>query len=122
MNLKEFITTTLVEIAEGLRDAQSKFAELGGTVNPRGLTDPFQKNIYSFTSPDAMHRNFKLSNVEFDIALTASNEAENKGGIGVFLGSFGVGANTKEVGGQSSVNKIKFSVPVEFPSQYPNKD
>ena len=35
MELKEFVTETLMQIIEGIKDAQEKSSELGAIINPR---------------------------------------------------------------------------------------
>jgi hypothetical protein len=53
--------------------------------------------------------------IEFDIALSATQENELKGGIGVFFGSVALGGQAKSDKGNSSTNRIKFSIPVKYP-------
>ena len=58
-----------------------------------------------------------ISNVEFDIALAEANAKDTKGGIGVFLGSVGLGSQGSSHGESSSHSRIKFSVPIVFPGK-----
>ena len=57
--------------------------------------------------------------VEFDIAVTATDGKENKGGIGVALGSIGLGTSRsrKEEHGRVAQNRISFSIPMVYPHE-----
>lgn len=116
MELKNFISSTLVEIAEGIKDAQEKFKEMGGVVNPSNIF--MQNGLCSpggnpQKSPD---RCYNLSNIEFEIELAENNDSENRAGIGVLLSQIGLGANTREQHLSASMNKVKFNVQVKFPT------
>lgn len=95
MELKEFVTKTLVEIIEGVTEAQSKAKDAPGGVVP--------------TKADPIER------VAFDVALTTSKSKESKGGIGVFLGGAGIGGQKQAAGEAKSFSRIKFSVPILLP-------
>lgn len=116
MNLKEFITTTLVEIAEGVKDAQSHYSDLGGTVNPSSMAKANEEFYFKNRTGNPNDR-FYLSRIDFEIGLTDNSGSESGGGIGVFLASVGIGANTKSQETISSITKVKFSVPVKLPTQ-----
>jgi hypothetical protein len=55
--------------------------------------------------------------MEFDVAVTATETTEAKVGVGVFLGSLGIGSQAKSEDGNVIVSRIKFSVPVLYPQQ-----
>jgi hypothetical protein len=54
--------------------------------------------------------------IDFDISLTETQGGEAKGGIGVFFGSVGLGAQAKSEAGSSAMNRVKFSVPIMLPT------
>ena len=56
-----------------------------------------------------------VQDVSFNIALTSTSNSEDKTGIGVMLGSFGIGGNKTSSDGNTSNTNISFSVPVVFP-------
>lgn len=121
MYLKDFISSTLVEIAEGIKEAQVHYKEFGGAVNPSGISAPINGLYYSIADKRIGHTedfNFYLSNVNFEIGLADSNTHESKQGIGVLLSAVGIGANTNQQEGNVSITKIRFSVPVKLPTQY----
>jgi hypothetical protein len=49
MNLQDFVSETLVQLVEGIRDAQSRLSPLGAKVNPAGfrvLPERFNVPVY----------------------------------------------------------------------------
>jgi hypothetical protein len=110
MNLQEFIKTALGEIIAGVAEARTEAIKHGASVG----SDP----AYGYTKEasivtDANGRT--ITNVEFDVALAEASGSQTKGGIGVFLGSVGLGAQGASHGETSSHSRIKFSVPIVLP-------
>jgi hypothetical protein len=114
MDLRKFIAETLTQIIGGISDAQENMLE-------------FQKGEDSnytapYVNPNPVSENHKkLSDIEFDVAVTVSkgNSAEGGGGLsvmGVSIGGKGASEQTN-----SSVSRIKFSIPVSYPYVYKNK-
>ena len=104
MELKEFVSKTIIEIFEGVKDAQEKSKGLNARVNPFEDIDS-SNGIYTG----------KRNEIHFEVLLSELSNNESKGGIGVFLGNFGIGANEK-TGNENTLNtKIKFSVEVVYP-------
>lgn len=116
MELKDFITNTLTQIAEGVKNSQESFKKLGGTVNPSGLRQisgdiPFGKDTP--IQGDA----HLLCNVQFEVSLTSDNASNASGGIGVLFGSLSIGGKAGSENKEISLNKVKFNIPVTLPSQ-----
>lgn len=116
MELKEFVSSTLTQIAEGVKMAQDSYKSLGGEVNPKGFQQvsgdiPYGKEI-------AIKSNASLlCNVQFEVALTSDNSSGSTGGIGVLFGAVSIGGKTNEEARQTSLTKVKFNVPVKLPSR-----
>ena len=53
--------------------------------------------------------------MEFDVAVTTSEGTETKGGIGVVVGAIVLGSHGKTDRSNISVNRIKFTVPIDYP-------
>jgi hypothetical protein len=111
MELKTFVAETLKQIVEGIVIAQQDVKEKGAKVNPGQIRSDGSLIKISDGGP------YNVQMVDFDVSLTESKGDEAKGGIGVFFGSVGLGAQGKYETGSSSMNKVKFSVPVMFPRQ-----
>jgi hypothetical protein len=54
--------------------------------------------------------------VEFDIAVTVREGKETAGGIGVVVGAVALGSRGKSTDGNTTVSRLKFQVPVMFPT------
>ncbi len=103
MDLKDFVSASLQQISDGVRQAQA--IEGGENINAENAGIPAGKNVFS----SGMYGNFTL--VEFDVAVSA----ETKGRGGANLQVFGVGF---EGGGEhkaGSANRIAFAIPVRLP-------
>lgn len=110
MELKDFIKETLIQIAQGINEAQEELAETDCIINPRDIKEDGFANV---RIKDKRHT---VQCVDFKIALTSTTEAADKTGIGVMLGSFGIGGNKTTSDGNTSNTNISFSIPVVFPS------
>ena len=92
MELREFVKTTLVEIAEGVKEAREDYAKLRGEI-------PLKSQC----------------KVRFDIALTQMDKEDSSKGLGVILSSVKIGANKTEEQVSSSLTRIQFDVLVKLP-------
>ena len=97
MDLETFIAETLRQIVKGIKIAQEHEDCKGGKINP------FRPS------------GGEVKQIDFDVAVTATEGSEKKGGIGVFTGVFGVGGQANANTANSTVSRIKFSVPIIFP-------
>jgi hypothetical protein len=110
MELKEFVKNTLVQITEGVKEAQDECIKSGGLINPMLETPISNSDRFEIKG-----KYYPTSKVNFSVGLTESDTDGGKRGIGVFLGKLSVGMeNTKEVEAQSVTN-IEFSVTVVLP-------
>lgn len=117
MKLNEFVSTTLIEIAEGILESMHKYREYDCAVNPCHIQKDNASGLYFKKSGGDPGDFFSVTNVEFEVGLTDNSSIENKAGLGVFFGSVGMGGSTKEQGNTASVTKIKFTIPVKLPTQ-----
>lgn len=111
MNLQEFIKTALSEIVAGVFDARVEAQKYGATVGVARLYGHVKEAKVITDDHDR-----PVSYIEFDIALAEANSKDTKGGIGVYLGAVGLGSQGASHGETSTNSRIKFSVPVVFPS------
>ncbi len=114
MELKEFITNTLNQIAEGVANAKNTYKELGGSVNPREFKQIEGGIPYGKTIPINGHAQL-LTKVHFEISITNDSSNENTSGIGVLFGAITVGGKYQEEEKHVSLNSISFDVPIKLP-------
>jgi hypothetical protein len=103
MDLKSFISETLQQICDGIRDAQSK--EGGDAINAES-PGFISGHLMSGGSYGVFTR------VDFDVAVSAESVGGAKGGIKVW------GIGDIEGGGERKTghaNRIAFTVPVRLP-------
>jgi hypothetical protein len=110
MNLQDFITTALTEIVAGVAQAREAAKSHGASVG--------SMKLYGYTKENKIitdEHDHPVATVEFDIALAEASAKDAKGGIGVYLGSVGLGSQVGSHGEASSNSRVKFSVPVVLP-------
>lgn len=116
MDLKDFITETLSQIAKGVGNAQNEYQQLGGVVNPSGLQQIVGDIPYGKAT--ALHGSaILLCNVQFEVSLTNDTKNNSSGGIGVLFGAVSIGGKTGNENSQISLTKVKFNIPVKLPSR-----
>ena len=106
MKLRDFIADALMEIYHGVQNAIKRRDEegLAGRISPAfiGQID-WTKSV---------------SDVEFDVAVTVAHTKEKSGEAGLEIFSIGkTGAKGTAKGEESTINRIKFSIPVILPVQ-----
>ena len=109
MELKEFIVQTITDITEAINDLQLNLKN-GTIINPTITKENFDKLI--FIDNDAR----MLEQIEFDIAVTLSEESTAQGQIGggikVVSGRYGKGRGSK----LENISRLSFSIPVAYPA------
>ena len=111
MNLCEFITETLTQISDGVKDAQGKLSAHGARVNPNLTTsaDLAIKHGLIFASGSAAQL------VQFDVAVSVAKEKGTKGGIGLIVGPVTLGSTGQSKSEDSSISRVRFVVPLVLP-------
>ncbi len=111
MNLEDFVSETLVQITNGVVEAQRQVSDTGALVNP------FMKVIgkkHSIGQAE-LRTGEIVSLVEFDVAVMATEGKETKGGIGIVTAVAGPGSTGKSDRLSGSESRIKFGVPLLLP-------
>ncbi len=113
MELRDFVKETLVQIAEGVSEAQERADSLGAHVNPRLTRSSNYASQQGFLNSESGAAQV----VGFDVALTVTEGTGTKGGIGIFAGAVSLGSSGQSSAENSSVSRVKFSVPLALPSK-----
>ena len=115
MDLKEFVSETILSVISGVSDAQEKAKEFGAHVNPGGLTRSLS-NISDNAIWDNTTNNYAQP-VTFDVAVTAEDSATGGAKVKVLSGILG-GDIGGEKGSKNVVaSRVQFSVPILLPPQ-----
>ena len=117
MELDKFITEALNAVVKGVKNSQDFAKENGARINPYVDKWDFDKTKTTYFGREEGAR--AISTIEFDIAISSSNEQENgiKGGINVMSVNFGGNLSDKDIKG--TVSRIKFSIDVVLPNVKP---
>jgi hypothetical protein len=112
MQLDDFISQTLEQIAQGVHNAQEHCNLLGARVNPAGL----KKRVTGeelFWDLDGVY----AQRVAFDVAVTATSDTKAGGKAGITVwGALDAGASGERSSSNSTVSRISFSVLMILPS------
>ena len=111
MDLKEFVSQTLMQIIEGVSETQSQAKEFEAEVNPHLNSTHSEMGKQGFLWAGGRAAQI----VQFDVALTVVEGKGTKGGIGVFAGAINLGSAGQSQSESSSVSRVKFCVPVVLP-------
>src|SRR5687768_17327384 len=100
MNLHEFVKTALLEIIGGVSEARAEAEKLDAVIGSDPAYGPATATKV-LTHSDG--RTFSV--VEFDVALAHASGTSTKGGIGVFLGTVGLGSQGATHGEATSTSR-----------------
>jgi|SRR5690606_10743618 len=109
MELRNFIKTALIEIAEAVKEADVEYEKMGGSINPKHV---YGDGSYTYTAKQSI---VKVSNIEFSLMVTESENKSNDktGGINLKVLTGKIGDSKNSI--QAQVNTIKFSIPLVLP-------
>lgn len=111
MELREFVSRTLIDIAGGVQDAQKVASDSGARFNPK------LRNVFTgSTSAGAVlgwsqNDGHAVLLAEFDVAVTATEGTQTQGGIGVVGGLVNLGSKGQSDQASAQASRIKFCVP-----------
>ena len=112
MDLEEFIEASLTQIVSGIQAASEGVAKAGGELNPR--IDLQDSSFPTYQGTDGRKR--ILQQVEFDVAVTVSSERDGGGSASLNVaGVFSIAGEGGAKSGESSISRVKFSVPLGLP-------
>lgn len=110
MDLKEFISETLTQICEGVKDAQERCENIGGLINPMLAVKVCNSETYRHDGKD-----YPSTGVKFNVGLTESSSNGGKTGIGVFLGKMSLGHESSKDSQSQSVTSVEFTITIVPP-------
>jgi hypothetical protein len=119
MNIQQFIKEAIVQIAKGIEDAEKELKQTAAIVNPRYVATSKAEAVYGYMisekEKDREKYRAAVQTVEFDVAVYAAESTETRGGIGLMVGTIGLGTQGATEKGNRSESRIRFSIPVAFP-------
>lgn len=118
MELKEFIKSTIKQIAESVDELNQEFDGKQTFVNPTNIKGVRESPHVPFAFTD-----YNVTNIDFDLSVDVENKEGTTGKVGVLASVIGVGVSSTEGRVQHSESKVRFTIPVVLPSKKldPNK-
>lgn len=113
MELKEFIKGVLSDITESIKESQEELQN-GSIINPTA-----SKSEANCVAIDK--RYYRLQEVQFDVLVVAGNESVSSANGGVNIKIASIGANGHDKTTEEKTSRIKFSIPIIYPSVYVEK-
>lgn len=112
MELKDFVSDSITQIMEGVKEAQQKGKELGGSVVPFSYNVQGNRTILDSTNQRL------ISTLSFDVAVTATETTDKgaRGGIKVMSIQLGGEANNNVTSGSTS--RLCFEIPIILPGDH----
>lgn len=114
MEIKDYIAETLVQISEGIKEAQDRLKCEDVVVNP-GKTFGSQGNYWIGKEQEHGPVIRRVQEVEMKIGVFSSEEITGNGGAKVHLGVLNIGTGVGEKGVETNENYVRFSIPISFP-------
>lgn len=116
MNLETFIAQSLVQIARGIEKANEELTDSQAIVSPKNVKDVQKSNDSTYGLISLSDGSWAVvQEIGFDVAVTAAKGGEAKAGAGITVGAVTIGAAGKEDRQDTSVSRIRFSVPMLMP-------
>lgn len=114
MKLEDFVTDTIKQIINGVKNAQEYAKENGGKVNPSNINLVGKGDVMTYWDN---YNSIAGQGIEFDISVTTHDEGQTEGKAGVFVAFLKAGVSGKESTENIATNRIKFTIPVFLPIQ-----
>lgn len=117
MELKEFVSSTLTGIVEGVLDAQRKTCPLGAIISPGCMMN--EKGEHRMVVIERVNgkdsRSVAVSTISFDIAVVLSEKDGKKGGGGISVFNVRADGELKKEKSSENASRIKFDLNVSWP-------
>lgn len=118
MDLKEFVRESLVQISQGIIEANEQLKDTKASVNPGGVQAySTEAKAFGRINEAFDHKGAVVHLVRFDVALHAETGNEAGGGLKLSIASFGLGTDRKKTATDSSESRIQFDIPMAYPQQ-----
>lgn len=113
MDIKDFVKESLMQIAESINEANIELKDKGTYIPSGGIVG--EGVLFSvIKGPETRH----FIKVEFDLAVTLSQEQDSSGGGGLSIASLAnVGIKREDKEGKEEISRIKFIIPMALPEK-----
>ncbi|MBX2970875.1 MAG: hypothetical protein KF803_16025 [Cyclobacteriaceae bacterium] len=116
MKLDEFIFESIKQVIDGIDNAREYAETKGAKISGENLNFIGAKNGGGVVYMSQINNEI-IEKIDFDIAVVAKEGDKAKGGVGLFVGAVGMGIQGHTESENSSMSRIKFSVPLHLPKK-----
>jgi hypothetical protein len=109
MDLKEFIELTLIQIVDGVQDANKKVTESGARISSKNVRPTKESQFFNFVESKL------VNNIEFDVAVTTTENDNANGCAGIKIAGINIGGGIENQTSNQTVSRIKFNIPLQLP-------
>lgn len=118
MELKDFISQTLIQIVEGVAEAQVQTRATEGYIDQRDRVNPRLMERADH-APKGKYYTSQVGElvqmVKFDVAVTTERSSDAKAGGGIRVAGVGFGGDVSASDKDTSLSRVSFEVPLAFP-------
>lgn len=116
MDIKDFIKGSLLQIVDGITEANTALEAKGASIPTTGVA---REGVWCSLVKDKNNPHTRLAmRVDFDLAVTVSQSDNLKAGGGISIASLlNAGATSENCSQSESVSRIKYTIPLELPNQ-----
>jgi len=111
MELQEFIKNTLVQITNGVIEAQNELKDTGCLINPMSYNASADANIIV---EGVKNKARLIQKIKMNVVLDISKSKNSKSGIGVAK-VIKAGIEADETSTNKNVTSVEFEIPISFP-------
>ena len=115
MELKDFVSQTLIQIVEGVPSAQEPTRKLDGAVNPTMEDFSENPNLGHVGTRGYSNDQRVIFPVQFDVSLSTEQSKTKGGEAGLRVSIISAGGKKQSQSSESQVAQVKFIVPVLLP-------
>ena len=116
MDIKDFIKESLLQIVDGITEANKALETRGASIPTTGVAG---EGVWWTIIKDGKNSQTRHAmRVDFDLAVTVSQSDNLKAGGGISIASLINAKTSVENTSQSeSISRIKYTIPLELPNQ-----
>ncbi len=113
MELKDFISETIVQIASGVIEATEKCKNMNVIVNPDVTYGQNGEFVVPKNGTFNLERRVQQINMDICVTVTESESKDINAKVGISV--LGLGANSSGTTSNTNESRIRFSIPVCLP-------
>lgn len=114
MELRKFVEEVLVQVAAGVVDANGRLGPLGAVANPTKYRT-HRKSTGSVLDYERLPYP-TVEQIEFDVAVTVSQQSGTQGKLAVMAGVIGAGTSGASNESHRTESRVRFSIPLVLPN------